>query len=127
MRRVARLSIILSLVTGLLALNGAPLAASGEPPIPLGLPADTWRYWVPADNPLTAEKIALGRRLFFDPRLSVDGTISCASCHKPELGFADGRAVAEGVRGQRGTRNAMSLLNVIYNTAQFWVFGATAC
>jgi cytochrome c peroxidase len=120
MRRLALLLIILSLGTGLRALDGGSLAAPGEPPIPLGLPADTWRYWVPVDNPLTPEKIALGRRLFFDPRLSVDGTISCAGCHKPELGFADGRPVAEGVRGQRGTRNAMSLLNVIYNTAQFW-------
>jgi cytochrome c peroxidase len=89
-------------------------------PVPLGLPAETWRYWVPADNPLTPPKVALGRRLFFDPRLSADGTVSCASCHKPEMGFADGRPVAEGIGGQRGTRNSMSLLNVIYNTAQFW-------
>ncbi|MFZ4984391.1 MAG: cytochrome-c peroxidase, partial [Blastocatellia bacterium] len=96
------------------------VTASPLPPIPLGLPVDTWRYWIPADNPLTPEKIALGRRLFFDPSLSADGTISCASCHKPELGFADGLPVAEGIGGRRGTRNSMSLLNVIYNTAQFW-------
>ncbi|MFM8394701.1 MAG: cytochrome-c peroxidase, partial [Acidobacteriota bacterium] len=91
-----------------------------QEPVPLGLPTETWRYWVPVSNPLTPAKVALGRRLFFDPRLSADGTISCASCHKPEMGYADGRPVAEGIGGQRGTRNSMSLLNVIYNTAQFW-------
>ena len=107
------------LATGLLVVDGGSLAAS-EPPIPLGLPSDTWRYWVPADNPLTPEKVALGQRLFFDQRLSADGTVSCATCHRPELGYTDGRAVAEGIGGRRGTRNSMSLLNVIYNPAQFW-------
>ncbi|NBO65643.1 MAG: cytochrome-c peroxidase [Acidobacteria bacterium] len=97
---------------------------SGQPPtlpaIPLGLPADTWRYWVPADNPLTLAKVALGRRLFFDRSLSLDGTVSCADCHQPSLAFTDGRSVAVGIGGRRGTRNSMSLLNVVYNTAQFW-------
>jgi cytochrome c peroxidase len=88
--------------------------------VPLGLPSDTWRYYVPKNNPLTAAKIELGRKLFFDPRLSVDGTVSCATCHKPELAFTDGKAVAEGVLGRRGVRNSISLLNVMFNTAQFW-------
>jgi cytochrome c peroxidase len=89
-------------------------------PIPLGLPADTWSFYVPANNPLTAEKVALGKRLFFDPALSADGKISCATCHQPERGFADAEPLAVGIGGRRGTRNSMSLLNVIYNPAQFW-------
>jgi len=89
-------------------------------PIPLGLPADTWSFYVPANNPLTAEKVALGKRLFFDPTLSADGKISCATCHQPERGFADAEPLAVGIGGRRGTRNSMSLLNVIFNPAQFW-------
>ena len=61
---------------------------------PLGLPPDTWDYYVPKSNPVTAAKIELGRKLFFDGRLSADGNISCATCHKPELAFTDGRPVA---------------------------------
>ncbi|MDX2033244.1 MAG: cytochrome c peroxidase [Blastocatellia bacterium] len=88
--------------------------------IPLGLPADTWDYYVPRNNPMTAAKIELGRKLFFDPRLSADGRISCATCHKPEMGFADGRAVAEGIGGKLGTRNSPTLLNAMFNAGQFW-------
>ena len=88
--------------------------------IPLGLPADTWDYYVPRKNPITAAKIELGRKLFFDGRLSADGKISCGTCHKPELAFADGRAVAEGIGGKLGTRNSPTLLNAMFNAGQFW-------
>lgn len=88
--------------------------------IPLGLPADTWDYYVPRNNPMTSAKIELGRKLFFDARLSADGRISCASCHDPKLAFTDGRAVAEGIAGRRGARNSPSLLNAMFNTGQFW-------
>jgi cytochrome c peroxidase len=90
------------------------------PIVPLGLPSDTWDYYVPRDNPLTAAKIELGRKLFFDARLSADGKLSCATCHQTELAFADGKAIAEGIFGRLGVRNSISLFNVIYNTAQFW-------
>ncbi len=69
---------------------------------------------VPPDNPITEEGVALGRYLFYDPILSSDSTMSCASCHMPELSFTDGLAVSEGVTGEQGTRSAMSLLNVGY-------------
>ncbi len=82
----------------------------------LGLPS----LEVPADNPMTSSKIALGKKIFFDNRLSADGTISCSSCHQPELGFADGKALAEGVFQRKGTRNAPTVLNAAYNTSQFW-------
>lgn len=88
--------------------------------IPLGLPADTWDYYIPRNNPLTAAKIELGRKLFFEARLSADGSTSCATCHDPKLAFTDGKALAEGIAGRRGTRNSPTLLNALFNTGQFW-------
>src|SRR5579859_5845976 len=70
----------------------------------------------PADNPQTPARIALGRRLFFDARLSGDGSISCSSCHQPEHVFSDGRVLALGIDKHQGTRNTPSLLNVGFNT-----------
>jgi cytochrome c peroxidase len=87
---------------------------------PAGLSADLWAYYVPKDNPMIAAKVELGRKLFFDKRLSSDGTISCATCHDPDLAFADGKKVAEGVGGKRGVRNSPSLLNAMFNSGQFW-------
>lgn len=76
---------------------------------------------IPADNPLTEEGIALGRRLFFDPILSVDSSVSCASCHLPQMAFTDGQALSKGVDGRQGRRSAMSLVNVgYYYTGLFW-------
>jgi cytochrome c peroxidase len=83
---------------------------------PLGLPPVP----VPGDNPPTEETIALGRRLYYDPQLSVDGTVSCATCHAPNLGFGDGKALSNGVRGQFGTRNAPTVVNAVYHPLQFW-------
>ncbi len=88
--------------------------------VPLGLPSDIWSFYVPKQNQLTPPKIELGRQIFFDPRLSADGKISCSTCHKPELAFTDGKRLAEGIAGRRGPRNSPTLLNVIFNTAQFW-------
>jgi cytochrome c peroxidase len=88
--------------------------------LPLGISRDLWAYFVPKDNPMTAEKVALGRELFFDKRLSADATVSCATCHAPERAFADGKRVAEGIGGRRGTRNTPTLLNAMFNTGQFW-------
>ena len=68
----------------------------------------------PSDNMPTAERIALGKRLFFDPILSKDSTISCNSCHLQEYAFADNKIVSPGVEGKLGTRNSMSLANVAY-------------
>jgi cytochrome c peroxidase len=91
---------------------GKPVAIAaslGLPPVP-----------IPAGNPPTAETIALGRRLFYDPKLSADNTLSCSSCHNPALAFTDGRAVSQGVHGQMGKRNAPTILNAAYNLTQFW-------
>ncbi|AKU24676.1 hypothetical protein ACZ75_04460 [Massilia sp. NR 4-1] len=70
-----------------------------------------------SDNPA---RIALGKTLFYDKRLSGNGQISCASCHQPERAFSDGEALAKGIGGRSGTRNAPSILNAAYNASQFW-------
>ena len=85
--------------------------------IPLGL--DLYLP-VPENNPLTAEKIELGRRLFFDRRLSRDGSLACSSCHDPARAFSDGRSVAVGVVGRQGRRNAPALINRGYGRSFFW-------
>jgi cytochrome c peroxidase len=83
---------------------------------PLGLPPVP----IPPDNPPTAETIALGRRLSYDPAISVDGTIACASCHNPTLGFTDNKPVATGVQGRTGTRSAPSVIDRAYDRTLFW-------
>jgi cytochrome c peroxidase len=85
--------------------------------IPLGL--DLYLP-VPEDNPLTAETVVTGARLFRDPRLSRDGTISCASCHDPARAFSTDRAIAVGVAGRLGRRNAPALVNRGYGRSFFW-------
>ena len=85
--------------------------------IPLGL--DLFMP-VPEANPLTAEKVAIGRRLFRDTRLSRDGTVSCSSCHDPARAFSVDRTIAVGVYGRVGLRNAPALINRGYGKAFFW-------
>ncbi len=74
----------------------------------------------PADNPMTPAKVALGRLLYFDKRLSKDATVSCATCHDPNKGWTDQAPVSTGIRGQHGTRNAPTVLNAAYSDYQFW-------
>ena len=84
---------------------------------PLGLK----KLKVPKDNPLTKAKIELGKQLYFDKRLSVDDTISCASCHDPKKGWSNDEAVATGVRGQKGGRSSPTVINAAYQTRHtFW-------
>ncbi|MCX8049258.1 MAG: cytochrome-c peroxidase [Methylohalobius sp.] len=102
-----------------LAASLSTFAAEVTLPTPqdlLGLP----RVPVPQDNPLTLEKAALGQKLFEDKRFSADGTISCAHCHRPDLAFQDGLPVSMGIKGQKGTRNAPTVINAAYYTTQFW-------
>jgi cytochrome c peroxidase len=85
--------------------------------IPLGL--DLYLP-VPVDNPITRDKVALGRQLFFDRRLSRDGSISCATCHNPNRAFSTPLSVATGVGGRQGRRNAPALINRGYGRTFFW-------
>src|SRR4051812_4845937 len=93
------------------------LAAAAALVIPLGL--DLYMP-VPESDILTTDRIALGRQLFLDPRLSRDGSVSCATCHRPDMAFSDGRAVAVGVFGRTGRRNAPALINRGYGRMFFW-------
>ena len=81
---------------------------------------------VPAENPVTVEKAALGGQLFFDKRLSRDRTVACASCHRPERAFTDGRRVAIGIHDHRGSRNTPTIFNRAYASSVFWDGRATA-
>jgi cytochrome c peroxidase len=106
------------LVTTLLASAAEPPAPNAHlQPVPRGLAS---RPSAPADIPLTPDKVALGKRLFSDPILSADRTLSCASCHLPDRGFAGPDALAIGVRGQKNRRNAPTLLNIAYSPVFFW-------
>src|SRR5580692_3353388 len=84
--------------------------------LPKGFPKPA----VPADNPMSAVKVELGRYLFYDKRMSVNGESSCATCHRQELAFTDGRARAVGATQQTHPRSSMSLVNIAYNTKFNW-------
>ena len=114
--------------------NGSTQQATGKaPPIPeagplarpksgqqVGAPAAATRTAIPPDNPQAPEKIALGQKLFFDGRLSADGTVACSTCHDPARAFTDGRPASIGIKGRVGQRNAPTILNALYNKTQFW-------
>lgn len=115
---------ILSRGAASLALTAAAFAfvAAGEAASPFvwSIPAWLPPPPVPADNPMTAEKVELGRHLFYDARLSLDGRTACASCHEQARAFTDGRAQAVGAFSTPGHRNAMALANVGYSPALTW-------
>lgn len=105
--------------------SGEATTSGGEEPgevtpwdwnLPPGFPAPI----VPEDNPMTVEGVELGRHLFFDTRLSVDGSYACSTCHDPALAFTDGLAQAEGVTGQIHSRGSMSLANIAYAGTLAW-------
>src|SRR5262245_7992340 len=98
-------------------LTSQILVLAGVLVIPLGL--DLYLP-TPDDNPLTTEKIELGRRLFHDRRLSRDGAIACTSCHDPDRAFSDGRVKPVGVFNRVGRRHAPALVNRGYGRAFFW-------
>jgi cytochrome c peroxidase len=100
--------------------NAVPAEQDSSQGYSLNLPKGFPKPPVPADNPMTAAKVELGRYLFYDTRLSVNGKASCATCHKQKLAFTDGRAVSEGATGQLHSRIAMSLVNVAYSGALTW-------
>jgi cytochrome c peroxidase len=127
-----RLTLVLALVVLLFAFAGGRSRADKLPPVPkpgpsaepqkpeqVGLPVELTRAVTPAP-PATPELIALGKKLFFDARLSADGTVACATCHNPDKGFTDQRATSVGINGQVGHRNAPTILNALYNEVQFW-------
>ena len=106
-----------ALVAGVFAATLAALPAAERLDIPLGL--DNYLP-VPEGNPLTRERVELGRRLFNEKQLSRDGTVACSTCHDPKRNFTDDKPLAEGVFGRIGTRRVPAILNRGYGTAFFW-------
>ncbi len=115
-RRWHRVLAALAAAAGACALLGGNSVADFNWALPDWVPPPS----VPADNPMTREKVELGRHLFYDRRLSADGTMSCASCHHQDKAFTDGKAHATGVTGREGSRSAMSLANVAYLPVLTW-------
>jgi cytochrome c peroxidase len=76
----------------------------------VGVPAQLTQEAIPPDNPQTPEKISLGQKLFFERRLSADGTVSCGTCHDPQLAFTDRKPLSVGIKGRVGQRNAPTIL-----------------
>jgi cytochrome c peroxidase len=104
------------LLVALLVPGSAHAATGFEWHLPRGFPIP----FVPADNPMSVAKVALGGRLFFETRLSVTGRYSCASCHDPARSYTDGRARAVGATGDLVPHSAMTLINVAYNVSYGW-------
>jgi cytochrome c peroxidase len=96
-----------------------PAFAADPAPLPLGIPRDLYDFVTPKDNPSTPEKIALGKELFFDTRLSADGTVSCATCHAKDKAFVDRFPTSRGIRAQFGKRNAPTVLNAMFQQTFF--------
>ncbi len=112
--RPARLPVLAGLACALVA------AAASAAPWRWTLPAGVAPPPIPADNPMTAAKVALGRRLFYDADLSVDGTMACSTCHEQKRGFADGNRSRPGVHGDPGRRNVPGLANIGWVTPLTW-------
>src|SRR5882672_10643908 len=111
-----------------------PALAPGQaPPLPkagplaeprsqhqVGLPAVLTKWVISPPSSRMPARAALGQKLFFDARLSANGTVACATCHNPARAFTDGRPTSIGIDGRVGQRNAPTVLNALYNKHQFW-------
>lgn len=95
------------------------LLAGLKPGVPVGVDPHLWEAMIPEDNNLTPERIALGRKLYFDTALSIDGTVSCATCHDTTRSFTDRRKVSEGAGNKQGKRNAPTTMNAALLHSQF--------
>lgn len=96
--------------------DSATTADTAEFVVPVGLPPVP----VPADNPMSADKVELGKMLYFDKRLSKDGAVSCATCHDPKMAWTQHTPTSEGIGGQLGGANSPTVINSAYAPAQFW-------
>lgn len=129
MGAVCALSALFSIAVGCVSGPARELPVQQIKPAPVAstAPALVWELpvgfpepYVPANNPMSAAKVRLGRHLFYDTRLSGNGHFSCASCHRQELAFTDGRGRAMGSTGELHPRGAMSLTNVAYSASYNW-------
>jgi cytochrome c peroxidase len=117
MRKVA---LVLVILAGLIVVSVAPRHPATGAEVPILRNGPLPPVHAPPDNPQTDTKIRLGHQLYFDKRLSLDSTVSCASCHDPQHGWADTGEVSQGVGGAKGGRNSPSVLNAAHSEFQFW-------
>ena len=88
--------------------------------VPNGVDPVYWNSLIPKDNEITPARIALGRKLYFEPKLSADGTVSCATCHDVTRGVSDQQPTSEGIGGQFGTKNSPTVMNITLLHTMFW-------
>jgi cytochrome c peroxidase len=88
--------------------------------VPGGVEPSFWKTLVPNDNAMNDARVALGRKLYFEPKLSKDGTVACATCHDVSRGFGDRRGTSEGIGDQLGRRNGPTTMNAVFYSSQFW-------
>ena len=117
MQRIVAAIVVVAVI---LIVFGAIKVLSPDRAYQWQLPSDYPQPVVPQDNPMTPGKVALGRRLFYDSRLSVNGQIACASCHQQSLAFTDGKPRSIGTTGEVHPRGAMSLVNAAYASRLTW-------
>lgn len=113
------LSIIFIVLTGFLSCKKDKPMYEPEP-YELVIPSHFPTMPIPADNPMTVEGVALGRKLFYEKLLSGDNTMSCGACHSPQAAFSDPNQYSTGIDGVQGNRNSMALVNLGWNTSFFW-------
>ncbi len=119
-RRTGLATLLLLTMLSLQAAAGGPAGEHFSPLGPLGPPP------VPADNPMSGEKVELGKMLFFDSRLSGDNSLSCATCHIPESGWQDGAEICRGYPGTSHWRNCQTIVNSAYYNKLFWAGSVTS-
>ncbi len=123
--KLLKLSVIGSAMIAALSLvhaaQAAPVKAETYPPLAPLPPVS-----VPSDNPMTPEKVALGKKLFWDGRLSGDGSMPCASCHLPALGWGEGSQISRGYPGSKHWRNSQTIINSAYYNKLFWEGNVTS-
>ena len=106
------------MLLGLHCQSQPPADEPYELVLPLGLQEES--MYIPEDNPLTVGKVALGKQLYFDTRLSRDNTVACVTCHNPRFGWTDNAPVSTGINGQQGGRSAPTVVNRLFSARQFW-------
>ena len=116
-RTVTSLTLAALLLPGLAPAGETLTSGEWSMVMPLGLQADS--AYIPEENPITDAKMALGKLLYFDPRLSSDETIACATCHNPFHGFTDPNRFSAGVDGALGGRNSPTVINRLFSAEQF--------
>ena len=112
------MSIRIVLVVALLLQPGWSPAADFKPKLPAGLQEDAAQ--IPDDNPITPEKVALGKKFFWDTRWSASGTVACVSCHRPEHGWSDSRRFSTDFAGRPTPRHAPTIVNRLFSDQQHW-------